>query len=79
MPDVEHIHGSTLKVVGRLMSPLHQGARDLEGVPSSMSTIDVRSSRDCRFHSRVSFYSTSLDCLALETHHFRPGRIGRQL
>lgn len=27
MPDVEHIHGSTLKEVGRLMSPLHQGSR----------------------------------------------------
>ena len=25
MPDVEHSHGSTLLVVGRLMSPLHQG------------------------------------------------------
>jgi hypothetical protein len=27
MPDVEHIHGSTLKVVGRLMSPLNQDLR----------------------------------------------------
>lgn len=65
MPGVEHIHGSTLKVVGRLMSPLKQDLRDLEDLPPSMSTIDVRSSRDCRFHSRVSLCSIPIVPLAL--------------
>jgi hypothetical protein len=40
-----------------------------------MSTIDVRSSRDCRFDSRVPLCSISTVVLALESYHARPGRI----
>lgn len=53
-------------------------ARDLEGLPPSMSSIEVRSSRDRRYHSRVSHCPIPLVLLALGSHHLHPERIGRQ-